>query len=186
MSRVVVVVFNAGQVRKVNAYVEAAVGAGAEVTVLSASGGQGWGPGRDLHPAARAVTVGPAEHRQPLVWLYLAFVEKGPGVLLRRAAGRLPGPAGRACGKGAALHAKAARTIRRRLFWPAYKVVRGQALRRLALRRLGDLGLDGAERVVVVDEAAVPFGWALARRRPGLDVTRRLDRTLYDPPAPAP
>ncbi|WP_030155810.1 hypothetical protein [Glycomyces sp. NRRL B-16210] len=174
MSRsVVVVVFSGGPVGRVNRFIESAAAEGVAVTVLTAEGGQAWTRAEALHPAARSVSIGPGENRRPFVRLSLAL-ERGPGALLRRAGARLPGAPGKALGKAASAHAKAARLCRRRLFWPVYRVFRGRALRRLALRRVGDLGLDRAERVVIVDDAAVPFGWTLARRRPDLEVTRRL------------
>lgn len=179
----VVVVFTGGPVGRVNRFIEAVEGRGVDVAVMTAEGGQAWQRGKDLHPgAASTVSIGRSENRQPLVWLYLAFIERGPGVVLRAAADRLPGVLGSACGKGASLHRRAARLIRRKLFWPVYKVFRGQALRRIARRRLDRLALDRAERVIVVDDAAVPFGWMLTRRRPGLEVTRRLDQTCYEGP----
>ncbi|GAB3229752.1 hypothetical protein GCM10027447_23340 [Glycomyces halotolerans] len=182
--RVVVVIFTGGQVRRVNRFIETVGPRGVDVTVLTAEGGQAWKRGRELHPAARTVSIGQAENRQPLVWLYLACIERGPNIILRRAAGTLPGALGKAAGRAASLHGKVARRTRRRLFWPVYKMVRGQALRRLARRRIDRLELDRAERVIVVDDTAVPFGWMLARRYSGLQVTRQLDRNLYDPPAP--
>lgn len=171
---VVVVVFTGGPVARVNRFVAEAAAAGVAVTALTAEGGQAWRRAEPLHPAARSVSLGPSENRRPLVRLYLACVERGPGAVLGRAGERLPGLPGRACRKAAAVHAKAARAIRRRVFWPVYRTFRGRALRRLALRRVGELGLDRAERVVIVDDAAVPFGWTLARRRPDLAVTRRM------------
>lgn len=171
---VVVVVFSGGPVRRVNRFIEAAAAEGARVTVLTAEGGQAWARAEALHPAARSVSIGPDENRRPFVRLYLACVERGPGALLRRAGDRLPGAPGKAFRKAAAAHAKAARLCRRRLFWPVYRAFRGRALRRIALRRVAELDLDRAERVVIVDDAAVPFGWTLARRRPDLEVTRRL------------
>ncbi|WP_026932011.1 hypothetical protein [Glycomyces tenuis] len=175
---VVVVLFTGGPVRRVNRFIEALDGRDVDVTVLTAEGGQAWPRGKDLHPgAARSISIGRSENRQPLVWLYRAFVERGPGIVLGRGAERLPGVLGKACGKGASLHRKAARVVRRRLFWPVYRMFRGQALRRIARRRVDQLALERAERVIVVDDAAVPFGWMLTRRHPGLEVTRRLDRT---------
>ncbi|MEU5157031.1 hypothetical protein [Glycomyces sp. NPDC021274] len=177
---VVVVLFTGGQVGRVNRFVAEAGAAGVAVTVLTAEGGQAWKRGNRIEGAAAVHSIGRAENRQPLVWLYLACIERGPGIVLDRAAKRVPGLPGRAFGKLASLHRKVAKVIRRRVFWPVYRLVRPQALRAIARRRTGPLDLDGADRVVIVDNAAVPFGWGLTRRRPGLRVTRRLDSFSAD------
>ncbi len=80
------------------------------------------------------------------------------GSLLGR---RLPGVAGKAVGKG-------------------YKVLRPAVLWRaaddLVARRID---LDTVSEVVLADAHAVPLGWHLARRHPGLRVSFSLDRARY-------
>jgi hypothetical protein len=177
--RVVVVAFRKAAVSRVNGYIDYLLSRGVPVTVLIADG-QGWRQAERLDPRAEVLSLGRRENRQPLVWIYTILVERGPSAVLRRAA-RLPGKAGGAGHRLVRVHARAVRLIRKWFFWRTYKVVRGHSLRRLALRRLEPLHLDEAQRVVIADTAAVPFGWTLARRRPDLEVTRAMDVSAYEP-----
>ncbi|WP_344488247.1 hypothetical protein [Glycomyces endophyticus] len=177
--RVVVVAFRKAAVARVNGYLDYLLSRGVRVTVLVGDG-QGWKQADRFDPRAEVLSLARRENRRPFVWTYTLLVERGPGGVLRRAA-RLPGPAGGAGRRLVRAHAKAVRLIRKWFFWRGYKAVRGHSLRRLALRRLEPLRLDDATRVVIADTAAVPFGWSLARRRPGLEVTRAMDVSAYEP-----
>ncbi|WP_112139017.1 hypothetical protein [Glycomyces dulcitolivorans] len=177
--RVVVVAFRKAAIGRVNGYLDYLLSRGVPVTVLVGDG-QGWKQAERFDPRAEVLSLARRENRRPLVWTYTLLVERGPGGLFRRIS-RLPGKAGGAGRKLARAHAKAVRLIRKWFFWRGYKNVRGYSLRRIALRRLEPLRLDDARRVVIADTAAVPFGWSLARRRPGLEVTRAMDVSAYEP-----
>jgi len=177
--RVVVVAFRKAAVQRANDYMDYLLSRGVAVTVLVADG-QGWRRAQRFDARAEVLSLARRENRQPLVWTYTLLVERGPAALLRRLGDRLPGKASGAARRLARYHAKAVVKIRKWIFWRNYQVVRGHALRRLALRRLEPLRLDDAQRVVIADTAAVPFGWTLARRRPGLEVTRAMDVSLYE------
>ncbi|MCC3762795.1 hypothetical protein K3N28_06880 [Glycomyces sp. TRM65418] len=177
--RVVVVLFRSGAVKRVNDYAADLIRRGVAVTALVADG-QGWGRALPLHPGIEVYSLGRTENRNPLLWTYVALVERLPGGVLRRLRERLPGPLGRAAGFAERVHRKIAGKLRKHLFWPVYRPLRSQAMRRLALRRLDALRLDGVARVICADESTIPFGWALARRRPDLEVTRALDSSVYE------
>lgn len=195
--RVVVVAFRKAAVKRVNDYLDYLLARGVEVTVLVGDG-QGWTKAEPFDDRAEVLSLARRENRQAWVWLWVTLVERVPGGLLRRMGERLPGKAGGAARRLRGLHSKVVRKGRKWFFWRTYKVVRGHALRRVALRTLEPLRLDSARRVVIADTAAVPFGWTLARRRPGLEVTRALDvsdferlpvvdpRPARDPEDPAP
>jgi hypothetical protein len=173
-ARAVVVVFRKAAVKRVNAYTDYLLARGAEVTILVADG-QGWNGATRFDPRAEVLSLARRENRQVLVAPYLAVVERGPDAVLRGLAKVLPGPAG----KLRRVHALIVRKIRKWFFWRTYQVFRSHALRRLALRHVDALRLESADRVVIADVGGVPFGWTLARRRPGLEVTRVLDRSRY-------
>ncbi|NUQ88048.1 MAG: hypothetical protein HOQ43_06250 [Glycomyces artemisiae] len=177
--RVLVVAFRKAAVQRVNSYLDYLLSRGVPVTVLVADG-QGWKQAPRFDPRAEVLSLADRENRQPFVWTYTMLVERGPGGLFRRL-GNAPGPIGGVGRRLGRLHVKAVRKIRKWFFWRGYQAVRGHSLRRIALRRLEPLRLDGVRRVVVADTAAVPFGWTLARRRPGLEVTRAMDVSAFEP-----
>jgi hypothetical protein len=176
--RVVVVAFGSGAVKRVNNYANDIGEHGVRVTALVADG-QGWARALALHPSIEVCSLGRAENRLPLLWAYVALVERLPGGLLRRLQSGLPGPLGRAAGLARRVHRKIAGKLRKHVFWRLYRPLRSHAMRRLALRRLAALDLPTASRVVCADESAIPFGWSLARRFPDLEVTRAMDSTRF-------
>jgi hypothetical protein len=176
--RVLMVAFNTSSVRRVNRFAWNVGVHGVEVTALVADG-QGWARAEPVRPDVEVLSLGRAENSKPLVFAYVALVERLPGGLLRRLEDALPGPLGRAAGLGRKAHRKIAGKLRKHVFWRIYRPLRGHALRRLALRRLDALNLSAVSKVICVDEATVPFGWALARRFPDLEVTRAINTAVY-------
>jgi hypothetical protein len=177
--REVAVVFKKGVLPRLNEYLAEVAPRGVEVTVLVANG-PGWRKAEKVDGRAKVLSIGRRENRQPGVWLYLMVVERAPRAVLKRLENRLPGKAGRAFGRARRIHRKAAGKLRTWVFWPVYRPLRPQAMRRIAGRRLDALDLARADRVFIVDEAAVPFGWMLANRFPELEVTRLLDKTRHE------
>lgn len=177
--REVVVVFRTGAVKRVNAYADYVCPRGVEVTVVAADG-QGWKRAPRFDPRVRVRSLARLENTGPGVWTYCMLVERAPQSLLRLLQSRLPGRAGRAAGKLRRLHRRIAGKLRRRVFWPVYRPLRPQSVRRRARRSLPGLGFETAARVIVADDSAVPFGWMLTRRYPGLEVTRVLDRSRHE------
>ncbi|GAA1682954.1 hypothetical protein GCM10009830_32670 [Glycomyces endophyticus] len=177
--REVAVVFKKGVLPRVNAYLREVAPRGVEVTVLVANG-PGWRKAEKVDGRAEVLSIGRRENRQPGVWIYMMVVERAPRAVLKRLEHRLPGKAGRAAGRARGIHRKAAAKIRKYVFWPVYRPLRPQALRRIAGRRVEALGLDRVDRVCIVDEGAVPFGWMLANRYPDLEVTRLLDKSRHE------
>ncbi len=171
--RVVIAVFKPGGMKRVVRYCRAALEAGWEVRVLLADG-HCWAKRWKLPPGVEVVSLREAERAVPVPWLYTAAVERVPGGLLHRAA-RLPGPLGRPFGFAARAHRRVAGALRRRVFWRVYGWWRPRTLRRLAMRRTDRLGLASARRLIVADDAAVPFGWRAAGRFPELEVTTAFD-----------
>lgn len=180
--RVVVAVFKPGGMKRVVRYCRTAVEAGWDVRVLLADG-HCWAKHWRLPPGVTVVSLREAERAVPVPRLYTAAVERLPGGLLHRAA-RLPGPLGRSFGAAARAHRRLAGALRRRVFWRVYGWWRPRTLRRLAMRRTDRLGLDSARRLIVADDAAVPFGWRAAGRFPDLEVTTAFDTDALTP-APA-
>jgi hypothetical protein len=176
--RVLAVAFSTSAVQRVNRYAANVAVHGVAVAAL-VSDGQGWSRAAPLHPLVEAYSLGRAENRKPLLYAYVALVERLPGGALRRLEARLPGPFGRAAGRGRRVHRKVAGKLRKHVFWRVYRPLRPRAMRRLALRRLDALDLGTVSKVICVDEASVPFGWALTRRYPDLAVTRALDVSAY-------
>ncbi|WP_051393340.1 hypothetical protein [Glycomyces arizonensis] len=177
--REVVVVFRKAAVERVNAYADYACSRGVDLTVVAADG-QGWKNAPPFDPRVRVRSLARLENTGPGVWTYCMLVERAPQSLLRRLRSRLPGRAGRAAEKLRRLHRRIAGKLRRHVFWPVYRPLRPQSVRRRARRSLPGLGFEAATRVIVADEAAVPFGWMLTRRYPGLEVTRTLDRARHE------
>lgn len=176
--RVLIVAFSNNPIRRINGYAANVAVHGVEVTALVADG-QGWSRAHPLAPGIEVYSLGRRENRKPLVWTYVALVERLPGGLLRRLESALPGTLGRAAGLGRKAHRKIAGKLRKHVFWRVYRPQRGHAMRRLALRRLDALELDTVAKVICTDDSTVPFGWSLARRRPGLEVTRAMDTSVY-------
>ncbi|MEU4213744.1 hypothetical protein [Actinoplanes sp. NPDC026623] len=71
------------------------------------------------------------------------------------------------------------RGIHRKLFWPAFKMMRPMMLSRKARGPAMKLDLARADRIVAADHAAVPLAWRLSRRYPGVRTTTSLDRKPY-------
>ncbi|MCD0443721.1 hypothetical protein LO763_08815 [Glycomyces sp. A-F 0318] len=179
--RVVLLLYRTSGVTRANGYAEYVSERGVEVQAVVADG-QGWRRAPRLHPSIDVYSLGRAENRLPLLWAYVALVERLPGGLLRRLQGRVPG-----AGSAARVHRKVAGKLRKHVFWRVYRPLRHQVLTPVAVRRLGRLDLAGAARVICMDEAAIPLGWAIAKRYPGLEVTRAADRRVYeDRPVAAP
>ncbi|MEU6858677.1 hypothetical protein AB0B28_07380 [Glycomyces sp. NPDC046736] len=172
--RVVLLLFRNSGVKRANTYTAYVTERGVQVDILVADG-QGWRNALKLHPGARVYSIGRAENRLPLIWLYTTIIERGPAAVLRRLDGRVPGAhfARRA-------HRKIAGKLRKHVFWRIYRPLRHQAVRPLAVRRLDRLDLDGVSRVICVDESTIPLGWSIVKRYPDLEVTRKVDRHRYD------
>jgi hypothetical protein len=184
--RVVLILFHKNAVGRTLPYIEGVASRGVEVAVVVADG-LGWNNPPALPDYVEVHTLGPAERRQFGIRAYFGLVERLPGGVLRRLETHLPGVLGRAFGRAARVHRKAAGKLRKRLFWPTYRKLRGHSLRRIALRRLGPLHLESATRVVCADDSAVPLAWSIARRHAHLDVTRSLHFGPYqDLPVTAP
>jgi hypothetical protein len=177
--REIAVAFKKGVVPRLNDYIAEVAPRGVEVVVLVANG-PGWRKAPKVDGRAEVFSLGRRENRQPGVWLYMLIAERIPRAILRRLEARLPGKAGRAAGRLRRIHRKMSGKLRKWVFWPVYRPLRPQALRRIAERRTDALGLDRADRVLIVDEGAVPFGWMLANRHPELEVTRVLDTTRHE------
>jgi len=71
------------------------------------------------------------------------------------------------------------RKIHRKLYWPVFKVMRPWIMARKGRRAVQAFDPAGADRIVAADAAAVPLGWRLARRYPGVRATTALDRKPY-------
>jgi hypothetical protein len=146
------------------------VGEGARVDVVTAHP-TGWD---ELDERARMHQLHPVERRHPLPWLERAVV-----IGLPRAAVWPLARLGRA---GALLERAQSRIssgVHRRVWQPFYQHIRPLILSRAARRRVLP-AIDMAEvvRVIVADRTAVPFGWRLARRYPGLTVTTRMEKSI--------
>jgi hypothetical protein len=146
---------------------------GARVDVVTAHA-----PGWDgLDERARLHQLHPIEARHPLPWLESTIVIRAPRLAAR--------PLKRLGRPGALLdgaRSRASVTVHRRLFMPFYRHLRPLILARLAQRRVLP-GIDMAQvvRIVVADRTAVPLGWRLARRHPGIAVTTRMDKRIEEP-----
>ncbi|GAA2127968.1 hypothetical protein [Glycomyces algeriensis] len=173
--RVVILLFGNGAIKRTNDYAWQMARRGVRVQAVVADG-QGWRRAPFLHPSVEVYSLAKPENRQPLLWLYEALVERAPAAVLRRLEGRLPG-----AGFARRAHRKAAGFCRRNVFWKVYRPFRHQALRAIALRRLGRLDLGAADHVVCPDPAAVPLAWSIARRHPRPVVTRALHYGPYKP-----
>ncbi|HEU4349035.1 MAG TPA: hypothetical protein VFR35_14755, partial [Actinoplanes sp.] len=71
------------------------------------------------------------------------------------------------------------RKIHYKLYWPAFKVMRPWLMARQGRRVVQAFDLAGADRIVAADAPAVPLGWRLARRYPGIRATTALDRKPF-------
>jgi hypothetical protein len=71
------------------------------------------------------------------------------------------------------------RNIHHKVYWPAFKVMRPWLMARKGRPVVQAFDLAGADRIVAADAAAVPLGWRLARRYPGVRATTALDRKPY-------
>lgn len=134
-----------------------------------------------LAEGVEIVELREGEGRHPLPRGERALLFVLPGAVLRVLGRLLPA---RAAVAVTALHGawdRVARTLHERLFLRGYGVLRPLLLSRVARREvLPRVDLDQVDQVVVVDVPAVPFGWRLARRRPGLDVRFLLDRSRWE------
>ncbi len=130
---------------------------GVDVTVVTADPGRWRDAETDLDERVEIVSLADGEERQRLLRVERLVLPEGTSGV-RRLTGK----------------------VHRRLFLPGYRVLRPYLLWRVARRDLLPAVDPGALReVVVVDSQAVPLGWRLARRYPGLTVTLSLDRAAY-------
>ncbi|GAA2169990.1 MULTISPECIES: hypothetical protein [Glycomyces] len=171
--RVVILLFGNGAIKRTNDYAYQMARRGVKVQAVVADG-QGWRRAPALHPSVEVYSLAKPENRQPLLWLYESVIERAPAAVLRRLDGRVPG-----AGLARRAHRKAAGFCRRNLFWKLYRPVRHQALRAIALRRIGRLDIGAADHVVCPDPAAVPLAWSLAKRHARPVVTRALHYGPY-------
>lgn len=78
-------------------------------------------------------------------------------------------------------HEHGAMWVHNKIYLRFYKLVRPYILWRVAKRHaLADVGMADADLLVVLDAAAIPLGWHLARMYPDLRVDFSLDRSIWE------
>lgn len=181
--RVVVLALSYKLTTRVRSYVQDLVDAGVDVDLLvteSASTEEA-----DLDPRVRVHRVFNVEAAD----VTIRRIERGvlftlPAKAFGKARSLTVGrPALKKVDAGLALTRRAqsrvSKGFHRRVFWPAFRVVRPLILSRRGRGPAVELDLARADRIVAADAPAVPLAWRLARRYPGVRTTTALDRKPY-------
>jgi hypothetical protein len=179
--RVVVLALSYRPHKRVLDYVAELAAAGVDVDLVLAETNST--DNLSLDPRVRLSTIFRAELRDVALRRYEhALVLRLPAKVIGTARSRTAGRLRRTLESAGRYQRRVSRGVHRKLFWPAFRVVRPWILVRHGRARVEALDLAAADRIVAADTPAIPLAWRLARRYPNVHATTALDRQPYVTP----